>query len=111
MDSGLAYIFARICPLPFKRFRAGGPVFGFQGRQNDLVVLDTDRTIFARQELLDLDHRGFECRLSLDQPLQPLAWRPRLTDHFETATRPLRTWNQIRIRISISPTVFDPDAA
>src|SRR5215471_6837963 len=66
-----------------QRVRAGGPVLGFQGRQNDLVVLNTDMTIFASQELLDLDHRGFECRLSLDQTLEPLAWSPRLTDHFE----------------------------
>jgi hypothetical protein len=90
-------------------FRASGPVFCFQGRQNDRVVLNTDMTVFASSELLDLGHTGFEGDLPLDQTLQPLAWGPRLTDHFEAATRPLRTWNEIGIRISIPPTVFDPD--
>ena len=40
----------------FKGFRTGGPVLCLQGRQNDLVVLNTDMTVFASQELLDLGH-------------------------------------------------------
>ena len=57
-----------------KGFGAGGPVVGFQRRQNQLVVLDADMTVFASQELLDLGHTGFEFRLPLDQTLQSLTW-------------------------------------
>ena len=69
-----------------KGFRTGGPVLCLQGRQNDLVVLNTAMTVFASEELLDLGHTGFEGSLPLDQTLQPLAWCPSLTDHFEAAT-------------------------
>ena len=95
----------------FKGFRADGPVVCFQRRQNQLVVLDADMTVFASQELLDLGHISFEFSLTLYQTLQSLAWCPGLTDHFETAAWPLRRRNQIGIRISIPPTVFDPDTA
>src|SRR5262245_17743665 len=69
----------------FKGFRAGGPVVCFQRRKDELVVLDTDMTVFASQELLDLDHTGFEFRLTLYQTLKSLAWCPGLPDHFEAA--------------------------
>jgi hypothetical protein len=94
-----------------KGFGAGGPALCFQRRQNQLVVLDTDRTVFTSQECLDLGQTGFEFRLPLDQTLQSLTWCPGLTDDFEAAAWPLRRWKQIGIRISIPPTVFDPDAA
>ena len=48
-----------------KGFCAGGPVLCCQRRKNQLVVLDTDRTVFASQELLDLGQTGFEFRLTL----------------------------------------------
>ncbi len=92
-------------------FRAGRPVLCCQGRQNDRVVRHTDMTVLASQELLDLGHPGFEGRRPLDQTLEPLAWCPRLPDHFEATPWPLRMGNQIGIRIRIPPTVLDPDTA
>jgi hypothetical protein len=95
----------------FEGFGAGRALVCFEWRQDEVVVLNADLTIFPCQEPLDLAHTRSEFRFTLFKACETITRGPGLADHFRAAAWPRHWGNQIGVRGGVPATVFDPYTA